>query len=87
MSNALSSAVPREPYLVFELDRAETLHMLRALSRASVYGVHVAMPEERLKAREDAKAYDALRSRLLEAAARRDLELRLEDGEPDDAGA
>lgn len=84
MSNALSTEVPTEPYLIFEMDRVEALHMLRALSRASVYAVHVAMSEERLKAREDAEAYDALRSRLLEAVARRDLELKVEDGDSDD---
>ncbi len=84
MPGELSKAVPVEPYLAFTLDRAEAQHLLRALNRASAYAVRAAVPDERLKARADADAYEALRTRLLTKVTRRDLELDLEDGDSGD---
>ncbi len=78
-------ALPVEPYLAFEMNRAEAKHLLRALLRAAAHAVHDAIPDERPAARQDADAYDALRDRLLDDVVRRDLELDLDD--EDDATA
>lgn len=69
---------PKGPYLAFPLDEAEARHLLRALLRGAVYAVREAQPDERLIARADAAAYDALRDRLLLLLARRELELGLD---------
>ena len=82
MPDESAHAVPVEPYLALALDRAEARHLLRALTRASVYAVHVSEPDERHKARADADAYELLRNRLLLDVVHRDLELDLDD--PDD---
>jgi len=84
MPDAPSRPVPVEPYLAFELDRAEAQHLLRALGRALAYAVRAAPLVERPKARADADAYEALRSRLLTKVARRDFELHIEDGDSGD---
>jgi len=84
MPDHSSTAISMEPYLVLTFDRAEAQHLLRALGRASAYAVRAAIPDERLKARADADAYDALRERLLTDVARRDFELKLEDGDSGD---
>ena len=84
MSAPLQDKVSIEPYLSFELDRADAQHLIRALGRASAYAVRAAVPDERPKARADADAYETLRKRLLNKVARRDLELDIEDGDSGD---
>ena len=79
MPDDSATAVPIEPYLVLTFDRAEAHHLIRALGRASAYAVRDAVYDERLKARADADAYEALRDRLLADVVRRDLALRLLD--------
>lgn len=67
------------PFLRFAVSRAETRHLLRALLRAAACAVRDALSEERVKARDDADAYDALRDRLLTEVAAREFRGSLRD--------
>jgi hypothetical protein len=73
MSDAPASAKSDKPFVAFPLDQAEARHLLRALTRGAIYAVRAAEPDERLAARREAAAYDALRDRLLSLLARREI--------------
>lgn len=69
----VSETARDEPFVRLDLDRDESLQLLRALDHAYTHVVDAARPCERFEAAFEAQQYSVIRARLLDEVARREV--------------